>query len=67
MKKLKVTLIRSLIDSKPVHKKNARALGLRKLNSSRIHSDTPMVRGMVEKVKHLVKVENINTEDLNVD
>jgi large subunit ribosomal protein L30 len=67
MKKLKVTLIRSLIDSKPVHKKNARALGLRKLHCSRIHTDSPQVRGMIEKVKHLVKVENINTKDLNVD
>jgi len=60
MKKLKVILIKSLIDSKPVHKKNARALGLRKINSSRIHSDTPMIRGMIVKVRHLVRVENVD-------
>ncbi|MEO0075511.1 MAG: 50S ribosomal protein L30 [candidate division WOR-3 bacterium] len=58
MKKLKVTLIKSTIDQKPVHKKNVRALGLTKLNSFRIHNDTPQIRGMIEKVKHLVKVEN---------
>lgn len=60
MKKLKVTLVKSLIDTKPVHKKNVRALGLRKLNSSRIHSDSPHIRGMIEKVKHLVKVEYVD-------
>ena len=60
MKKLKVTLVKSLIDSKPVHKKNARALGLRKLNATRIHNDTPMIRGMITKIRHLVKVENVD-------
>ena len=59
MKKLKVTLIKSTIKSKPVHKKNIRALGLRKLNSSRIHNDTPMIRGMITKARHLVKVEDV--------
>jgi large subunit ribosomal protein L30 len=59
MKKLKVTLVKSVIDSKPVHKKNARALGLRKLNATRIHNDTPMIRGMITKIRHLVKVENV--------
>jgi len=58
MKKLKVTLIKSTIDTKPVHQRNVRALGLRKLHKSRIHNDTPVIRGMIEKVKHLVKVEN---------
>jgi large subunit ribosomal protein L30 len=60
MKKLKVTLVKSLIDTKPVHKKNARALGLRKLNATRIHNDTPMIRGMITKIRHLVKVENVD-------
>jgi len=59
MKKLKVTLVKSVIDSKPVHQKNARALGLRKLNATRIHNDTPMIRGMITKIRHLVKVENV--------
>lgn len=56
-KKLKVTLVRSLIDTKPVHKKTARALGLRRIGASRIHEDNPVIRGMIAKVVHLVKVE----------
>ncbi|MCK4333511.1 50S ribosomal protein L30 [candidate division WOR-3 bacterium] len=58
-KKLKVTLVRSLIDSKPVHKKNARALGLRHIGASRIHDDTPVIRGMIAKVSHLVEVKEV--------
>jgi large subunit ribosomal protein L30 len=58
-KKLKVTLVRSLIDSKPVHKKNARALGLRRIGASRIHDDTPVIRGMIAKVSHLVEVREV--------
>lgn len=56
-KKIKVTLVRSLIDSKPVHKKTARALGLRRRGASRVHDDNPVIRGMITKVVHLVKVE----------
>ena len=59
-KKLKVTLIKSTIDSLPVHKKNVRALGLRRINASRIHNDSPMIRGMITKARHLVKVENVD-------
>lgn len=58
-KKLKVTLVRSLIDSKPVHKKNARALGLRRRGATRIHEDTPVIRGMIAKVSHLVELEEV--------
>jgi large subunit ribosomal protein L30 len=59
MKKLKVTLIKSPIKSKPVTKTNVRALGLRKLNASRIHDDTPVIRGMITKARHLLKVEDV--------
>jgi large subunit ribosomal protein L30 len=59
MKKLKVTLIKSPIDTKPVHKKNIRALGLRRLHAVRIHNDSPHIRGMIDKIKHLVKVEDV--------
>ncbi|MCX8015344.1 MAG: 50S ribosomal protein L30 [candidate division WOR-3 bacterium] len=60
MKKIKVTLVKSLIDTKPVHKKNAWALGLKRLNSYKIHEDTPVIRGMIRRVKHLVKVEYVD-------
>ncbi|MBN2380252.1 50S ribosomal protein L30 [candidate division WOR-3 bacterium] len=56
-KTLKVTLVRSLIDTKPVHKKNARALGLRRRGAIRIHEDSPVIRGMIAKISHLVKIE----------
>ena len=57
--KIKVTLVGSLIDSKPVHKKTARALGLRRRGASRIHDDNPVIRGMIAKVVHLVRVEEV--------
>lgn len=60
MANLKVTLVRSTIGAIPKHKKTIEALGLRKLNSTNIHQDNEAIRGMVEQVKHLVKVEEIN-------
>ncbi len=60
MKRLKVTLKKSLIDEWEIHKRTVRALGLRKIRSTKIHKDTPQIRGMIEKVKHLIKVEEIN-------
>jgi len=58
-KKLKITLIRSPIDYPRRQKDTVRALGLRKLHQTVIHNDTPQIRGMIEKVKHLIKVEEI--------
>jgi len=57
MNRLKVTLVRSLIDQKEMHKRTARALGLRRVGASRVHDATPTVKGMVFRVRHLVKVE----------
>jgi large subunit ribosomal protein L30 len=57
--KLKVTLVKSPISSIPNHVKVVEALGLRKLRQERVHRDTPYVRGMLFKVKHLVRVEEI--------
>jgi large subunit ribosomal protein L30 len=55
--KLIVTLKRSVIGEKPKTRANVRALGLRKLHHSVEHNDTPDVRGMLQKVRHLVEVE----------
>ncbi len=55
--KLIVTLKRSIIGEKPKTRANVRALGLRKLHHSVEHNDTPDVRGMLHKVRHLVEVE----------
>lgn len=57
--KLKVTKIRSTNGQKGTHKRTLEALGLRKINSSRVHDDNPVIRGMVNKVVHLVKVEEV--------
>ncbi|PHV71315.1 50S ribosomal protein L30 [Sporanaerobium hydrogeniformans] len=60
MAKIKVTLVRSTIGAIPKHKKTVQALGLGKINSSNIHEDNAAIRGMVDQIKHLVKVEEIN-------
>ncbi len=60
MAKLKVTLVRSTIGAIPKHKKTVQALGLGKINSFNIHEDNPAIRGMIDQVKHLVKVEEVN-------
>ena len=56
-KKIKVTLVKSIIGTKQDHRATVRGLGLRKLNSSSELTDTPAVRGMINKVQYLVKVE----------
>lgn len=60
MAELKITLSRSVIGSSEAQRKVVKALGLRKTNSTVIRPDTPSVRGMVNKVNHLVTVEEIN-------
>ncbi|MBN2664166.1 MAG: 50S ribosomal protein L30 [Bacteroidales bacterium] len=59
MEKIKVTLIRSIIGASKRQKRTVQALGLRKINSSSEHTASPQVLGMVNKVNHLIKVENI--------
>ena len=58
-KQLKVTLTRSTIGRKDDQIATVAALGLRKIRSVVTHNDTPQIRGMVNKVKHLVTVEEI--------
>lgn len=56
-KKIKVTLVKSVIGTKQDHRATIRGLGLRKLNSSAMLEDTPAIRGMIRKVAYLVKCE----------
>ena len=56
MKQLKVTLKKSTIGCNQSMKDTVRSLGLGKINSSAVHSDTPSIRGMIFKVKHLLSV-----------
>ena len=59
MSQLKVTLAKSLIDQKEPLKRTARALGLRRVGASRVHKPSPEIKGMIFKIKHLVKVEEM--------
>jgi large subunit ribosomal protein L30 len=59
MSPLKVTQTKSVIGSLEGHKRTVRALGLKRIRDSQVHEDTPQVRGMIHKVRHLVKVEEV--------
>ncbi|HPT49916.1 MAG TPA: 50S ribosomal protein L30 [Accumulibacter sp.] len=56
-KKVKVTLVRSLIGTKGSHRATVRGLGLRRMHSSSVLEDTQAVRGMINKVAYLLKCE----------
>lgn len=60
-KKLRVTLIKSPIRYSTKQKKTVQSLGLRRMNSTAEHYDTPQIRGMINAVSHLVKVEEIES------
>jgi large subunit ribosomal protein L30 len=55
--RLKVTQTGSQIGQSPRHRGTLRALGLGRIGKSRVHDDTPVLAGMLRKVRHLVKVE----------
>ncbi len=59
-KKIQVTLKRSTIGRPETQKIVVKTLGLRKLNQTVIHNDNPAIRGMVEKVSHLVEVKELD-------
>lgn len=56
-KKIKVTLIKSLIGTKKSHRATVRGLGLRRINSSAELENTPAVQGMINKIYYLLKCE----------
>jgi len=60
MKRLKITLKRSVFGWKPDQRATIKGLGLKKIGQSVIREDTPYIRGMINKVKHLVEVEEVN-------
>jgi len=59
-KKLQITLKRSLIGRPEKQKVIVKTLGLRKVNQTVVHNDNPAIRGMINKVDHLVNVEEVN-------
>ncbi|NLV69217.1 MAG: 50S ribosomal protein L30 [Spirochaetes bacterium] len=58
-KKIMVKQIKSVISTNPQQRATMRALGLRKMNSVREHDDNPAIRGMINKVVHLVEVKEV--------
>ena len=58
-KKLRITYVKSAIGYSVRHKDTIRSLGLHRLNQTVIHDDSLVVRGMLAKVSHLVKVEEV--------
>lgn len=57
MSKLKITLTKSVIGSKKDQIATVKALGLKKIRDTKEHEDTPQIRGMINKVIHLLSVE----------
>ncbi|MBV8931715.1 MAG: 50S ribosomal protein L30 [Kutzneria sp.] len=60
MAQLKVTQVRSTIGTKQNHRDSLRTLGLRKIRQSVVREDTPVVRGLIHTVRHLVAVEEVD-------
>jgi large subunit ribosomal protein L30 len=56
-KTIKVTLVRSLIGTRPEHRASVRGLGLRRISQTVELADTPAIRGMINKVTYLVRCE----------
>jgi len=56
-RKLRVTLVRSVVGTRPEHRASVRGLGLRRLNHTVELPDTPAIRGMLRKVSYLVRCE----------
>lgn len=61
--KLKITWVKSAIGYSQDQRDTLRALGLRRLHQSVVHPDSPSLRGMLYKVKHLVHVDLVEEED----
>ena len=59
MATLKITQVKSRIGASAQQRKNLDALGLKKINQSVEHSDSIIIKGMLERVKHLVKIEEV--------
>ena len=59
MGKLRITQVRSTIKRGENQKRTIEALGLRRLHQTVVHEDVPQIRGMLQKVVHLVRIEEI--------
>lgn len=62
-KKLKITQTKSVIDRNKKQKLTIEALGLGRPNYTVMHNDTPQIRGMINKVSHLISIEEVEVKD----
>jgi large subunit ribosomal protein L30 len=60
MPKLRITQVRGTIRTRPEHRGTLRALGLRRINSSAVHEDSPVLQGMLRRVASMVRVEEVD-------
>ena len=60
MKKLAITQIKSAIGKQQNQWKNLQALGIRRMGQTVVHTDTPHIRGMVNRISHLLSVEEVD-------
>ncbi|MCK4544590.1 50S ribosomal protein L30 [candidate division WOR-3 bacterium] len=60
MKRLRIEQIKSGIDRSYKQKRTLKALGIRKMHQTVVHDDTPAIRGMINKIQHLLNVEEID-------
>lgn len=60
MSKLRIRQVRSTNERKEDQRATVRALGLHRIRDTAVHDDTPQVRGMINKVSHLVEVEEVD-------
>lgn len=67
MKKIRITLIKSVIDRPETAKRTVAALGLKKINASVEVEATPQILGMVRRAGHLLKVEEVPTVEVAVN
>jgi len=58
--KILIKQIKSKIGTKPNQRATLRALGLRRINAERIHDNNAVIKGMIDKVRHLVEIKEIN-------
>jgi large subunit ribosomal protein L30 len=59
MSRIRLTQVRSVIDRPKDQKDTVRRLGLHRINDSVVKDDRPEIRGMIDKVRHLVKIEDV--------
>lgn len=61
MPKLKVTQVRGRVGKPEPQRRTLRALGLKRIRDSAVHEDRPEIRGMIARVQHLVRVEEVTS------